>query len=128
MARKSLALALIIVLVVSMSLAFILPNSSLLGPKKSNSDTKYAGYTAIPLYNNTNTNVQVGSYNYAFAYHPTTIINNSTIEGSLTICRQGILTPTEFPLTTNTSHDYYTVTFAITKINSNYITVMVNVI
>ncbi len=126
MPRKSLALALVAVLVFSMSFAFVLPN--VLGPAKTSNSEKYAGYIQLQLYNNTNYQGQIGSYNYVFIYYPTTNVKGQTVEGSLSVYRQGIATPTAFPLTTNTSHDYYGITFAITKISDNYITVMVKAI
>ena len=126
MARKSFALILIVVLVVSMSMVFVLPGS-FLGSKTSNSN-KYAGYTQMRLYNNTNYGGRIGAYNYVFTYHPTTKIGGATVQGYLSISRQGVQVPSEFPLTTDDSQDYYGITFAITQVDPSYIILMVNTI
>ena len=126
MVRKSLAIVLIVVLVVSMSMVFVLPGS-FLGSKTSNSN-KYAGYTQMRLDNNTNYGGRIGAYNYVFTYHPTTVIAGATVQGYLSVSREGVQVPTEFPLTIDASNDYYGITFAVTQVDPSYIILMVNTI
>ena len=124
--KKALALLLVVVLVVSMSLAIILPNVSTSSSNNSASNSNYAGYTQIQLYNNTDYMCQVGSYSYTFIYYP--LNSGSNAQGWLSASREGVAVATNFPLTTNTIQDYYQLSFAITEVQPNYLILMIKAI
>ncbi len=127
MARKTFAIVLIVVLVISMSMAFVLPSSFLssrTNSSSSNSD-QYAGYSQVQVYENTGYVSQFGSFSYVFVYYSATTNNGTVAQGYVAVFIQGASrAPTDFPLTTNVSHDYYGITFAITYVGSNYIILM----
>jgi hypothetical protein len=129
MARKTFALALVIVLVISMSLAYVLP-SSLLNPSQKNgssaNSSQYAGYSQIQVYENSGSAIKIGNFNYVFVYYPATTNNGTAVQGYVAAFIQGASTaPTDFTLATNILRGYYGVTFAITYVGSNYIILMV---
>lgn len=97
----------------------------------SNPNNPFAGYTQIQIYRIGSYigvfSEKVGDYSYYFAYYPDSIIGafNQTVDGKLQMWRQDVIGSTDFPLTTDISHDYYGITFTITQVKPDYVIVMV---
>jgi hypothetical protein len=124
MSRKSLAIGLSLVVIIGLVIVYLAYNGSLLP------NSAYAGYTQIQVYRVGSYiglfSEKLGDYDYYFVYYPDSIISglNQTVNGKLQIWRQDVQGSTDFPLTTNISHDYYGMTFIITQVKPDYVIVM----
>jgi hypothetical protein len=122
MSKKSLAIGLVLLVIISLSVAYFLTDGFISIPQldgsvqfKVEQNGSYIGIF----------NQQLGDYKYFFVYHPNTIdIWGQSINGSLQIWREDVQGSTDFPLTTNISHDYYGMTFTITQVKPEYIIIM----
>jgi hypothetical protein len=120
-----LAIAIVVVVVIGVAIVYLAYNGFLFP------NSAYSGYTKIQVKRVGSYigvfSEKVGDYDYFFVYYPDTIISglNQVANGKLQIWRQDVMGSTDFPLTTDMSHDYYGMTFIITEVKPDYVIIMV---
>jgi hypothetical protein len=124
MGGKSLVVVLIIGIFIGFSIGYFYPQiTSSLQTSVSN---PYAGYTKVTIAYIGVTNQQFGEFVYFFTYVPNSsyMAGQPETGGYITVTRQNIVLGSQFGLTTNVSHNYSGITFAITEVHPDNCVIM----